>query len=531
MLHGSIPYKKRLTKKEEHDIIYIRKDERRYRMENLIKSYQEIRKKLKAYDYARYIISWDSSTEAPKGCLEDRGKYVGILSELSYQLSTSPEYINIVNSLMNIKEELDPVLKHEIEVVKREIDRNLKVPMNEYVEFQVLMASSQEIWAQAKINNDFNSFKPTLKKIVTFFRKYIKYQETETEKGYNILLDMYEPKMTMAEYDQFFALLKAQLIPFLKKIQAKEIKFRDDFNLLTYEKAKQKAFCEYLMDALVFDRNRGLMKESEHPFTSGFGTSDVRVTNHYYENEFTSAIFSAIHELGHGLYEQQVDPSLDDTYCSGGASMALHESQSRLYENMIGRSHEFWEAHYPKLQETFKEQLKDVSLDEFYHFINIVKPSYIRTDADELTYPIHIMLRYDIEKALFNNEIEVDDLENVWNDLFYQYFGIKVDQAKNGVLQDVHWSGGMFGYFPTYALGSAYAAQFYHYMEKDLNVKEILKSGSTKPLNDWMKEKIHKYGASLYPNEIIKLAVGEAFNPKYYVDYLIKKYSQIYQID
>lgn len=497
-------------------------------MEELIAKYQELRRKIKAYGYARYVISWDSATEAPKGCFEERGKHIGVLSELSYQLSTSPEYVNTVNSLMANRDKLDPVLSHEIEVVKKDMDRYLKIPMNEFVEYQILMSSSQEIWAQAKNKNDFNLFKPTLKKIIDFNRKFIKYQETEDEKGYNILLDLYEPKMTMAEYDEFFDLLRAKLVPFFKEISKKNIKFRSDFNNQKYDKAKQKEFCEYIIDVLAFDRNRGLMKESEHPFTSGYGTSDVRFTNHYHEDEFTSAIFSAIHELGHATYEQQIDPALDDTFSGGGASMALHESQSRLYENIIGRSYEFWETHFPKLQATFPEQLKGVTLDEFYHFVNTVQASYIRTEADELTYPLHIMLRYDLEKAIFNNELDVDDLEKAWNDLFYQYFGIKVDQVKFGILQDVHWSGGMFGYFPTYALGSAYAAQFYHHMEKEVDVKAVIRSGNTKDINEWMKNKIHKYGSSLYPKDIVRLAIGEDFNPECYVNYLINKYSKIY---
>ena len=499
-------------------------------METTIKEYELIRKKLKAYNYAMYMISWDSATEAPKGSFEDRGKYVGVLSEQAYLLQTSKDYLELVNELNENKDKLDPVLKHEIELAKKENDRTLKIPMNEYIEFQVLMSQSQEIWAKAKNNNSFEDFYPTLEKIVSMQRKFIKYLEEDNMKGYNVLLDMYEPKMTVETLDDFFGLLKERLVPFFKKIQESNINIRTDFAKLGFDIQKQKEFCDYLIDVLGFDRNHGLMKESEHPFTSGFGSNDVRFTVHYYEHDFTSSIFSCIHELGHALYEQQIDPILNDTNVGGGASMSLHESQSRLYENMLGRSHEFWEAHYPKLQSLFNEQLKDVSLDEFHMFINRVEASFIRTEADELTYPLHIMLRFDLERALFDGDLEVKDLENAWNEKFYDYFGIEVESAKKGVLQDIHWAGGMFGYFPTYALGSAYSAQLYYHLEKEVDIKQTLLSKTTKSINEWMKNKIHLVGSTMYPKDIIQKAINEEFNPEYYVNYLINKYSKIYNI-
>lgn len=499
-------------------------------MEKSINVYKDIRKQLNAFKYAMTIISWDSSTEAPKGCFEDRGNQVGVLSELEYKLKTSNEFVSVVNELFANKENLDELMKHEIEVVKKEMDATLKIPMKEFIEFQVLMASSQEIWAQSKEKNDFNLFKPTLSKIVDFMRKYVKYLETDKVKGYDVLLDNYEPKFSTKEYDEFFELLKEKLVPFFKKVANKKLDYNSSFNNLTYDRNKQKIYCEYLMDVLCFDRNHGLMKESVHPFTTGTGTSDVRFTVNYHEDDFTSAFFSAIHELGHAIYEQQIDPTLNETFMAGGASMGIHESQSRMFENMIGRSYEFWETHFPKLKEIFSDNLKDVTVDDFYKFVNNVEASFIRIEADELSYPLHIMLRYDLERALINKEIEVDNLEEEWNKLFYQYFGLKVSKANDGVLQDVHWSGGMFGYFPTYALGSAYAAQIYHHMDKEININEVIKTKTTKQINEWLKNKIHKFGASLYPKEIIKIATNEDFNPEYYVNYLIEKYSKIFNI-
>lgn len=498
---------------------------------NILKNkYQEIVKRIRAYNFVFYIISWDSQTEAPDGCFEERAKQLEVLSEDNYKLLTSPETISTVNELYERRNELDDVLKHEIIEFKKSNDKTTKIPMDEYVELNSLLAVTENIWAKAKENNDFNSFAPYLTKIINMLRKYVKHLETDELKGYNVLLDEYEPGMTIEKYDEFFGLLKKDLVPFVKKVTNTKLDFNSDFANLSYPVELQKQFTSFLEDVLCFDKSKGLSKESAHPFTSGFGTHDVRYTNHFYENNFISSIFSAIHELGHATYESQVDPSLENTLSGGGASMAMHESQSRFYENIIGRSEEFWKPIYPELKKTFKKQLKGVSLDDFLKLINKSENSLIRTEADELTYPIHIMIRYEIEKALFNNEIEVEDLPKIWNKAIKDNLGIDCPNDTQGVLQDVHWAGGSFGYFPTYALGSAYASQIYYTMTKDINIKKVLKTKSTKEINEWLKEKIHRFGNSKYPHEILKIATGEDFNPQYYIKYLKEKYSKIYNL-
>jgi carboxypeptidase Taq len=475
------------------------------------------------------MISWDTETEAPEGALPFRSEQVGVLTEESYKMSTSSEYVKTVSALYEKREELTPWLNREIGLVKKDIDQQLKIPMNEYVDYQVLLSQTQNIWAKAKRANDFDLFRPYLEKIVGYERKIIKYLETDEVKGYDVLLDMYEEGMKATEYDQFFNTLRKDLVPFvLKVINSKQKDYA--FSKQKYPVAQQKKFVDYLIDVMKFDRNRGLTKESEHPFTSGICSTDVRYTDHYYEDNFTSSIFSAIHEMGHAIYEQQCDPKLDSTMLYGGVSMAVHESQSRFFENIIGRSYDFWKVHFPKLKEIFPDQLKDVSLDDFYHYINKSFASLIRTEADELTYPLHIMLRYEIEKGLMDGSIEVKDLPKIWNKKMNEYLGITPETNKEGVLQDVHWSGGMIGYFPTYALGSAYSAQIYHAMQKDLDITKILLGGTTKEINEWLKEKIHHYGRSVYPKDVVKMATGEDFKPEYYVRYLTEKYSKIYNI-
>ena len=499
-------------------------------LNDYLNTYVEYRKKMKALHLAFFLLSWDSSTVAPKGCFEARGENVAVLSQMEYELTTAKEFTDAVAYLYDNRDKLDEITSHEIEVLKENVDKQLKIPVEEVMEAAKLFSVSNNIWVEAKQTNDFNKFKDCLEKIVAYERRYVKYLETDKLKGYDILLDEYERGMTTKEYDQFFDCLKEKLVPFVKKVLAKGNNFDDSFMKKKYPADKQKEVCEYFRDVMCFDKNKGIMMESEHPFTSGFGTDDVRITVHYYEKMFTSSIFSCIHETGHATYEANVDKKLNETFSGGGASMALHESQSRFYENIIGRDENFWKAHFNKLKEVYKTQLKDVDLNTFIREVNKVEASYVRTEADELTYPLHVMLRYDIEKKLISGELEVKDAPKEWNRLFKEYFGLKVKKDSEGILQDVHWSQGSFGYFPTYALGSAYGAQFLNAMKKDLDYEKEISKDNLKTINEWLREHIHKYGASKYPKEIIKIATGEDFNPNYYVDYLINKYSKIYNI-
>ncbi len=499
-------------------------------MEKFLQIYNDTNRKLKSINFAFAVIGWDSQTEAPKECFDYRSKQLGTLSEMSYVLQTSKEYVEAINHLYLERENLDKVLSHEIERMKKGVDQIQKVPMDEYVKYCQLMGKSEAIYFEAKQTGDYEIFKPLLGEIVDFKKKYIKWLSTPSKKGYNVVLDEYEEGFTTDDCDKFFAVLKEKIVPFVKTVTKKKLKFNQKWLTKSYPIDKQKEFTNYISQVMCFDLSRGVIKESEHPFTTNTHSKDVRVTNHYYENNFISAIFSAIHEMGHGTYEQQIDEKLDDTMSGGGASFGMHESQSRFYENIIGRSYEFWQTHYEKLQEYYPKQLGKVSLDDFYKGINLAKRSFIRTDADELTYSLHIMLRYDIEKKMLSNKISVDNVPAEWNKLVKKYLGLTVKDDKEGVLQDVHWAGGSFGYFPTYALGSAYAAQIYHKMCQEIDVKQILASGNLKGINEWLKEKIHKYGSTLSPKQILLNATGEEFNPQYYVDYLIEKYSKIYEI-
>ena len=500
-------------------------------LQNAVENYKETRKKLLAFRYLNFVMEWDHETEAPSGAIPLEAKQQAVLAEMEYQLQTDPAFQEAVETMYQQRDEMDPVLRHETEEQHRAIDEMRRIPMKEYTEYRELLANAYSVYVSAKRNNDFASFSPYLERIIQYNRNLTGYLEKPGKKGYDVLLDRFEPDFLQKDYDEFFGLLREKLVPFAKKINdstlAGDFSFADE----KYDTKKQAEFCEYLRNVMCVDRDHAIMRESEHPFTTGFGTDDIRITNHYYENNLVSSIFSVIHESGHGLYMAQVDPALNDTLSWDGASMAMHESQSRFYENMIGRSGDFWKVHYPKLQETFPEQLSGVDVETFIRYINRSEYSFIRTEADELTYPLHIMLRYDVEKAVIEEGLAAKDLPEFWNDRFCTYFGMNPPTDTLGVLQDVHWASGDFGYFPTYALGSAYAAQFYAVMEKDLDVQKSLKSGTTKEINDWLREHVHKYGASRYPKEILKDATGEDFNAGYYVDYLIRKYSKVYGIE
>lgn len=493
----------------------------------LLKKFREQTKKMAAYNYVMNVVGWDSNTEAPRNAFGRRAEMMGIISGEQFKLATSKEFQEVVYGLFERLDELEDSVKREIKKAKKDLDKIVKIPEDEFVEYHKLINLSQKVWEDAKENSDWNAFKDNLTKIVEFNKRFITYYEID-DHPYNVLLDDFEEGMNMDEYDKFFDVLKADLVPFVKEVLNSGKQVNEELIADFYDRDNQKIFSDYITDVLAFDRESGLMKESVHPFTWNTHPGDVRFTTRYLENFVFSSIFASIHELGHATYEQQVDPKWTDTLLHGGTSMGMHESQSRFYENVLGRSIEFWRLHYPKFQEIFPKQTKGVSLEDFHLAVNKVEASLIRVEADELTYPLHIMLRYEIERSIFNNDVEVKDLPQVWNDKMVEYLGIKPSNDGEGVLQDVHWSAGLMGYFPTYALGSAYAAQIYYTMLKEIDLFGLIKENNIKAINEWLKEKIHQFGGSKTPKEILVDVTGEEFNPKYYVQYLKEKYGKLY---
>ncbi len=492
----------------------------------LFKQFKAYQKKLKAYGMVLTIASWDSNTEAPKACFPHRADLLSLISGEYFSLQTSKTYQELVNGLIERSDELEDTEKKEVEKAKKDLDKIIKIPKDEYVEYAKLINLSQRVWEEAKENNDYNHFKPYLEKIIAAKKKQVAYRSNRKDK-YNILLDDFEEGMTMELYDNFFNTIKQELVPFVQEVLKKKKTRNNDFVHATYDVKKQKQFVEYLIDVFNFDLDRGGLKESVHPFTWNTHSQDVRFTVHYIEDYLFSSIFAGIHELGHALYEQQIDPILDMTNLNGGTSMGIHESQSRFYENIIGRSKAFWEAHLEQLKVLFPDQLNGVTVEDFYYAINNVEETLIRIEADELTYPLHILIRYEIERMIFDDDIDLEDLPTIWNERIQAYLNITPKTDKEGILQDVHWSAGMFGYFPTYALGSAYAAQIYYTMKKEIDIDALIKNNNIKAINEWLKENIHCYGSTKKPLELLEEVTNETFNPSYYVQYLKEKYSSL----
>ncbi len=480
-----------------------------------------------AFHTAINIIDWDANTLAPEEASEYTAKAMGILSQEQFTSLINPKVKEIMEGLK--EEELSQTEKAILRRLKKEYQKSEAVPANEMREFTELAARATNVWQKAKKEQNFSLYAPYLEKIVEYKKKFAGYSKKEGESLYNVLLDGYEESFHVEELDRFFSKLKEEIIPLLKKVeQAEEI--NDSFFYQEYDIEKQKEFNVFLAEYMGFNFKRGVIAESEHPFTTSWHNHDVRITTHYYKDNLSSAILSTIHEGGHALYEQGIRDEFTQTLVGDGASCAMHESQSRFYENVLGRSEAFWEPLYPKLQDTFPKQLGQVSLGQFVRALNKVKADFIRTEADELTYCLHIMVRYELEKQMIEEDVPVDKLPGLWNQKYQEYLGITPNNDKEGILQDVHWSMGDMGYFPSYALGNAFAAQIYHTMKKELPVEELLRKGKIAEITAYLREHIHQYGASKEPREMLKALTGEEFNPDYYIQYLKEKFEQVYQL-
>ncbi|SFA43805.1 carboxypeptidase Taq [Parageobacillus thermantarcticus] len=489
-------------------------------------------KKMMSYNEAIQLMYWDLRTGAPKKGVEQRSEVIGVLSQEVFKMSTSEEMAAFIAELSpkNAYEQLSEITRYTLDECKKEYERNKKIPADEYKEYVVLQSKAESVWEEAKATADFAMFRPYLEKLVEFNKRFIEYWGYEGN-PYNTLLDLYEPGMTVDVLDEVFRKLREHIVPLVQAVVASPNKPETSFLFHPFPKEKQRAFSLELLRELGYDFAKGRLDETVHPFAIGLNPNDVRITTRYDERDFRTAIFGTIHECGHALYEQHISEALIGTPLCTGTSMGIHESQSLFYENFIARHYAYWKRNYPRLQRYAPDQFSGVPLDAFYRAINEAKPSLIRIEADELTYPLHIIIRYEIEKGLFNGTVEVKDLPEIWNGKYEEYLGIRPDNDAVGVLQDVHWSGGSFGYFPSYALGYMYAAQFKHAMLKDLpHFDELLEKGELSPIREWLTERVHRFGKTKKPLEILRDATGEGLNADYLIRYLEEKYKAIYQV-
>ena len=485
----------------------------------------ELQKKLHAYDTATSALHLDGETVAPKDTAEGRGVALGVLAGEWHKLFAAPEVGELLDFLWDKKEELDQLHRRQVEELRRSYAKLTRIPTDEYMEYAMLTNEASDVWRRAKEKSDFELFRPVLERLVAFNIKFAGYYDS-TKKPYDALLNEYERGVDTEYLDRFFAALRERIVPLIHAIGEKE-QPDDSFLYRHYPAEDQRNFSDYLMEVLGLDRAHCGIGETEHPFTLGFNNKDARITTNYKEDNVGSSMYSVIHEGGHAKYELGICDEVQYTCLAGGVSMGVHESQSRFYENLIGRSKPFIEAVFPKMKEFFPEQLVDVTAEQFYRAVNKAQPSLIRTEADELTYCLHVMVRYEIEKQLIGGTLEVKDVPETWNRLYKEYLGVDVPDDRQGCLQDSHWSGGSFGYFPSYALGSAYGVQMLRNMERDIDVWGPVSRGDLSQVSGWLREKVHQYGGLMEPADVVKNACGD-FDPTVFTDYLERKYGQVY---
>ena len=491
-----------------------------------IEKLNELEKAAYALGHAQSILFVDGDTVAPKNSWKGRGKALSYVGELMYRQLVNPETGEVLETILQHKDETDEVTFRRAEVMKESYDDLHILPMEEFVAYQELTNESSAVWHDAKEKSDWNTFAPYLEKLIAARRRFASLKDP-AKPAYDILLDQYEKGAVMADLDPFFRTLREELSPVIREVAARE-KPVPAFMKGPWPVAQQRIFSDKLMALEGLDPLNCAIGETEHPFTGGPNKWDIRITTHYHEEDPFSSMYSVIHEGGHALYEMDVRDDLQFTGLAGGVTMGVHESQSRFYENIIGRSRAFCAPLLKILKEVFPEQMKGVTEEELYSAINLSKPSLIRTEADELTYSLHVMIRYELEKAMIAGNLKVADIPGEWNRLYKDVLGVDVPDDRRGCLQDSHWSTGYIGYFPSYALGSAYGVQMLRQMEKTVDVWGTVAKGDLSPVTAWLTENIHQYGALKKPQDLLPAAMGGPLDATVYTDYLKKKFSELY---
>ena len=498
-------------------------------VETALEKLEQLERETYALRHSMSVLYVDGDTAAPKNSWQGRGKAMGYLSEMMYRATDNPEVGEMLETLLQNRDRVDAKAFRQAQVWKEEYDDMHVMPMAEYVAYQELLSEAITVWHEAKEKSDYASFEPLLGRLIDYNLRFAQRKGDGKKPAYDVLLDTYEKGAGMEMLDPFFETVRAELTPLIGEIAGKE-QIGFDFKSKVWPIEQQRRFSEKIMALEGLNPDNCTLGETEHPFTDGMNKWDVRITTHYFEEDFASSMFSVIHEGGHALYELGVADDLQFTILSGGSTMGVHESQSRFYENLIARSRAFCRPLLTLMRECFPDQTAGLTEEELYRGINRAQPSLIRTDADELTYPLHVMIRYEIEKGIFAGELKTKDLPGVWNELYRKYLGVEVPDDRRGILQDSHWSGGSFGYFPSYALGSAYGVQMLRRMEQDIDVWGPVSRGDLSGVNAWLGEKVHRFGRSLEPQDILKNAMGAPLDPKVYTGYLKQKYGELYGV-
>jgi carboxypeptidase Taq len=479
--------------------------------------------------HAAAVLSWDQQTYMPPGAAVNRGQQLATLQQIAHVKLASDEIGRLLDDLQPYVSQLDPDSfdARLVSVTRRNYDKEVKVSTTWVMEFSQVTSAAYAAWGRARAANDFPYFQPHLEKILDLAHRYAAFF-APFDHVYDPLVDIFEPGLKTADIKTIFNALRPQQVELIRLIASRP-QVDDAFMHFSYDEQKQWDFGVEIITKMGFDWTRGRQDKTLHPFTTGIGLGDVRITTRVYPNFLAPALFGTLHETGHAMYELGADASLDRTPLFGGASSGIHESQSRMWENLIGRSLPFWQHFYPRLQEYFPSQLGSLSLEAFYNGINKVRPSLIRVEADEATYNLHIMLRMELEMAMMEGNLAIKDLPDAWNSRFQEYLGITPPDNALGVLQDVHWSGGMIGYFPSYALGNLIAAQLWELINIDIpDLPDQIRRGEFAPWLAWLREKVHRYGSKYKPQDLIQRVTGSKIDPAPYMRYLTNKFTDIY---
>ena len=479
------------------------------------------------------LLGWDERTYMPPAGAAHRAEQMALLARLVHERAAAPRVGELLAELesSDLVKDRDSLEAANVREIRRAYDRAVKLPEALVVELARVTTQAQPVWQKARHDSDFASFRPWLEKIVRLKREEAAAVGYGKGVPYDALLDEYEPGMTTAEVTRAFAELRDQLVPLVAAIAASKRKPPTEILHRDYPLEDQRIFGRAAATAIGFDFNAGRLDTTTHPFCSGVGPGDCRLTTRYNPRFFNESFFGILHEAGHGIYEQGLDPEHFGTPAGSAASLGIHESQSRLWENQVGRSRAFWEHFLPRAQQVFPSAVSAVSLDDFVFAINDVRPSFIRVEADEATYNMHIILRFELEQALVSGDLSVADVPAAWNEKFKRSLGLRVLDDANGCLQDIHWSGGGIGYFPTYTLGNLYAAQFMARARDDVgDLDEAFRRGEFGRLKGWLNEKVHRPGGRYSSAELCRRVTGRPLRPEPLVSYLRQKYAPLYGI-
>ena len=480
---------------------------------------------------AASVLGWDQQVNMPVMGGEARGQQLATLSKIAQEKFTSDEVGRLIEDVKQELASADPASNDAamIRVAARNYDKSKRVPPAFVAEQAIVSAKAFEAWVHAKSRSDFSIFQPHLEKVVDLVRKYVSFFPP-ADHPYDTLLDDYEPGMKTADVQAIFDALRPKQVALIKAITASK-QVKDDFLFKNYNENKLWNFGEEIITRFGYDWKRGRQDKAPHPFETSFSVNDVRITTRFEKDNPIAILFSTMHESGHAMYEQGVNPAYERTALAGGTSLAVHESQSRMWENLVGRSLPFWEHFFPALKKTFPSQLDGVSAKSFYKAVNKVEPSFIRVNADEATYNLHIMLRLELEIAMVEGKVAIKDLPALWDEKMREYLGVTPPNNAKGVLQDIHWSGGAIGYFSTYALGNLVSAQLWQKINKDIkDLDEQIRKGKFDALLGWLREKVHKHGHKYDPQDLVQKVTGSKITPEPYIRYLTDKYSEIYRL-